>query len=625
MTKEQVPPPQQQQQQQEDMEGTGTILKNHEQANKRIVSNGSEDSTNDLVDLNLLPVLKRQKRGNDMTIYSRDYIQRLLNSEKDPGPDTINPPFKERDDFEDFMKFKRFILGHLNLTLPSKHIRLYSYLKDTYNEISRILEQSIIQKESHSVITVGPRNSFKSFLINYKLDLLSEEYHDQFITIKLNGFIHSENAAINGIATQLEHQLERINLQRNKNIVVDIGDSKSKKNRKIQQKEKTPDEENNKNAEINQNDNDNGDDSNNISSGSLTEVFEKILRLLDSASREKISNSSNQTSETTKITVVFIFDEIDTFAGPVRQTLLYNLFDMVEHARVPVCIFGNTTKLNILELLEKRVKSRFSQRVIYVPKPNSLDEFKLAIEEQLVPMEGVEIYKDIKYVSEWKLFIQTLLQDENSKLFQKVKMNYETFKSLIIFRNGITPLISNATSFDELKDMFQGMQLFTDYSINQLQSSFSARVKSLSDLELAILICSCRVALKTKDDTTNFNLTYSEYKSMVKMMNNMIPSSSTATLSSSSNNNNIFEHSMKLWSKKDIKNIWETLQALDFLTDRGAVGLRESAMAVFYASNYTLQATNMPFDLRVYQNQVTLQELRRIVPTSSIYYSWTQL
>ncbi|KAK5781601.1 origin recognition complex subunit 4 PWA37_004495 [Arxiozyma heterogenica] len=620
MTKEQ--PPQQQQQRATNISGS------LDQPNKRSMSHRNNNSTEidetstRLVGFNPLPILKRQKRENNKTIYSKDYVQKLLSGENETFTTGVESSLKDQDDFKDFVKFKEYILRHLNLTLPSKHIRLYSYLKDTYNEISRILEQSIIQKESHSVITVGPRNSFKSFLINYKLDLLSEDYRDQFITIKLNGFIHSENAAINGIATQLENQLKKINSQRNNSTHININSSRLEDNKRKEREEETKEKSTKKNTDnsdvsVNQDDN-----SNNISSGSLTEVFEKILRLLDSASKEKISSSTSKTSETTKITVVFIFDEIDTFAGPVRQTLLYNLFDMVEHARVPVCIFGNTTKLNILELLEKRVKSRFSQRIIYIPKINSLDNFKLAIEEQLVPMEGIDNYKNIKYVKEWKTFIQILLQDEDSKLFQNIKINYETFKSLITFRNGITPLIVEATSFKDLKDMFQSMELFTKYNVNQLQSSLSARVKSLSNLELAILICSCRVALKTKDDTTNFNLTYSEYKSMVKLMNSMIPSSSTTTLF---NNSNIFEHSMKLWSKKDIKNIWETLQALDFLTDRGAVGLRESAIAVFYASNYTLQGTNMPFDLRVYQNQVTLQELRRIVPSSSIYYSWTQL
>lgn len=538
------------------------------------------DSNTGLVELNS-PALKIHKHKED-TIYSIENVKKLLKN--------TNSLLPRKQIDNDFTKLRDHILSHINLTLPSNHIRLYSYLNDTYNEISRILDQSIIQKESHSVITVGPRNSFKTFLIDHKLSLLSEDYQNQFITIKLNGFIHSENAAINGIATQLETQLEKLH---------GVKENLSPTN---EDEESTT----------------------NISSGSLTEVFEKILRLLDSASREKIINPDHNGNgeTTTKVTVVFIFDEIDTFAGPVRQTLLYNLFDMVEHARVPVCIFGNTTKLNILELLEKRVKSRFSQRIIYTPHITTLDKFKVTIEEQLIPLEGIEEYKDIKYMKEWKHLIKSLLQDENSKLFQCVKTNYETYKSLNMFKNGMIPLICRATTFNDLKDMLTNMDIFTNYNINQLQAGFSARVKSLSNLELAILICSARVALKSKEETINFNLTYVEYKAMVKAMNSMMPSTSSTNLT---NTGSILEHSIKLWSKREIKNVWESLQALDFITDRSAVGLRESAIAVFYASNYVLQGTNMPFDLRIYHNQVTLQELRRIVPTSSIYYSWTQL
>ncbi|CAL9729788.1 origin recognition complex subunit 4 [Monosporozyma unispora] len=550
-------------------------------ANKAI-----DDSNDDLLVEFDSPSMKRLKK--EETIYSTTYVKNLLNN--------TNELLSKKPSDEAFSQFQEILLSHLNFTLPSKDTRIYSYLKDTHNEISRILKQSIIQKESHSVITVGPRNSFKSFLINHELNLLSEEYQNQFITIKLNGFIHSENAAINGIATQLEAQLQRLHGS-------------------------TPNEKDETEGE-NFVDDEEQEESTNISSGSLTEVFEKILRLLDSASREKVSTSEDDASETTKITVVFVFDEIDTFAGPVRQTLLYNLFDMVEHARVPVCIFGNTTKLNILELLEKRVKSRFSQRIIYMPQINDLDKFKMAIHEQLTIPENLDLNKDTKYAEQWESFVKSLLEDEESKLFQSVKTNYETFKSLTTFRNGMIPLISTASSFEELKEMLVVMNNLTNYNTNQLQASFSARVKSLSNLELAILICAARTALKSKDEAINFNLAYVEYKSMVKAMNSLIPSSTAAALNG---NGNVLEHSMKLWSKKDVKNVWETLQALDFLTDRSAVGLRESAIAVFYASNYVLQGTNMPFDLRIYHNQVTLQELRRIVPTSSIYYSWTQL
>lgn len=482
---------------------------------------------------------------------------------------TLNPEYR---------RFRHYLLRSICQELPPEENKLLSHLREPEQEIDRILRQAIVQKESHSSIIVGPRESYKSFLLNRELNLLSQKYSGQFITIRLNGFIHSEQAAINGIATQLEQQLKNLR---------DIPDNASK--------------------------------SSDISSGSLTEVFEKILRVLDSASAAN-HQKGHKKNTTTKITVIFIFDEIDTFAGPVRQSLLYNLFDMVEHARVPVCILGCTTKLNILEYLEKRVKSRFSQRIIFMPQIENLEEF-VKITEELLTLDRPTAYH---YGEKWNRKIQGLLSDEKSELYRLVKINYETFRSIPSFRNSVLPLIYSATDFENLCHLIDTCDPIKEYMNNQLGSSLTALVGSLSDLELAILICAARTALKAKDETTNFNLTYAEYEGMTRALNARIPTVAKTGVSRDGSSV-VFDNAIKLWKKRDVKNVWETLIDLNFLTEKAAVGLRESAIAVFYASNYQLQGTTIPFDLRLYQTHITLSDLRRIVSRSSLYYPWTQL
>lgn len=477
-----------------------------------------------------------------------------------------------------FKRFKHFLLRCLYQTLPSVENRIPSHLHEVQKELDRILSQAIVQKESHSSIIVGPRESYKTFLLDHELALMANEYEGQFITIRLNGFIHSEQAAINGIATQLEQQLRELR-----------GTADDKKIKS------------------------------DISSGSLTEVFEKILRVLDSTSFSN-QRKSHKSGAANKLTVVFIFDEIDTFAGPVRQSLLYNLFDMVEHAKVPVCIFGCTTKLNILEFLEKRVKSRFSQRVIYMPQIESLEQFKKLTGELLTVPRSSEY----KYANMWNQKIEEALADEKSNFSKMAKINYETFKSLPRFKNSIIPLIHGANSFNTLCESLDSCDTIKDYAKNQLGSSLTATVASLSDLELAILICAARAVLKAKDEVMNFNLTYAEYEAMTKSLNARIPTVAKAG-TSKEGSSVLFDNAIKLWKKKDVKNVWESLINLNLLTEKSAIGLRESAMAVFYASNYQLQGTTIPFDLRQYQTQVTLSDLRRIVPKSSLFYPWTQL
>lgn len=533
--------------------------------------------------------IKFKKSKSDATVTYKE-IKTLLETIDDE-----RKPNENND--EEFIKFKTHLLRHINLKLPAGQSPVYSYLRDVKRDISRILKQSIVQKESHSVIMVGGRNSFKTYLVDHELNLLRSEYQDQFITVKLNGFVHNEKDAINGIANQLETQLKKIHdkLNNHKSKPADLS-------------KETLDEIENENS-VNA---DNLDADDNINTGSLTEIFEKILRLLDSASKTHNDNT------TTKITVIFIFDEIDTFAGPIRQTLLYNLFDMVEHARVPVCIFGNTTKLNILELLEKRVKSRFSQRIINIPQIKSLDDFKQNFSEQLIPM-GCETLFDA-YGEKWSKLVNEQLNKEDSNLFQQLKNNFDTFKSLKMFKNAFLPLIFNSYNYQQLNDNLIFKNPYLEYVNNQSNTDFTVLVKSLSDLEVAILICAARTALKSKDNNVNFHLMYVEYENMIKTMKSRIPSSG-----STFNIINNMESAIKLWSKADVKNIWESLQDLSIIVEKSDVGLRESAIAVFYASNYDLQNQNVPFDLRVYHTQVTLQELRRILPKSLIFYPWTQL
>ncbi|KAJ2938330.1 hypothetical protein O0L34_g13248 [Tuta absoluta] len=54
------------------------------------------------------------------------------------------------------------------------------------------------------------------------------------------------------------------------------------------------------------------------------------------------------------------------------QTLLYNLFDVTQSQQAPMCVLGITNRIDVMDLLEKRVKSRFSHRHIFI-FPNEQD------------------------------------------------------------------------------------------------------------------------------------------------------------------------------------------------------------------------------------------------------------
>lgn len=88
--------------------------------------------------------------------------------------------------------------------------------------------------------------------------------------------------------------------------------------------------------------------------GSFAENLAFLLACLKSGEKE------------TSKSVIFVLDEFDLFCFHHNQTILYNLFDVSQSAQAPICVLGLTCRLDVIELLEKRVKSRFSHRQIFI-------------------------------------------------------------------------------------------------------------------------------------------------------------------------------------------------------------------------------------------------------------------
>jgi origin recognition complex subunit 4 len=64
--------------------------------------------------------------------------------------------------------------------------------------------------------------------------------------------------------------------------------------------------------------------------------------------------------------VVFVLDEFDVFACNAKKTL-YNIVDTMHSNKCTMAIIGQTTRRDCVDLLEKRMKSRFSHRIFFCP------------------------------------------------------------------------------------------------------------------------------------------------------------------------------------------------------------------------------------------------------------------
>ena len=90
--------------------------------------------------------------------------------------------------------------------------------------------------------------------------------------------------------------------------------------------------------------------------GSLSEKLKEMCDILKSV--------STKSEGCTKF--IFVIDCLEAFIEQDNQLLLYTLFESSRENDIPVCVIGVSRVLDVLEKMEKRVKSRFSQRVICV-------------------------------------------------------------------------------------------------------------------------------------------------------------------------------------------------------------------------------------------------------------------
>lgn len=134
-----------------------------------------------------------------------------------------------------------------------------------------------------------------------------------------------------------------------------------------------------------------------------------LLALLSHPS-EISGNPNDQTAKS----VVFILDEFDLFTTHSRQTLLYNLFDIAQARKAPIAVLGLTTRVDVVEALEKRVKSRFSHRYVHLSLPRNVPAFwdicKAGLTTDSDELEGASIDTSVEGLSEFISYWQDMIE-----------------------------------------------------------------------------------------------------------------------------------------------------------------------------------------------------------------------
>ncbi|KAK9873813.1 hypothetical protein WA026_002171 [Henosepilachna vigintioctopunctata] len=306
-----------------------------------------------------------------------------------------------------------------------ENINLTSY-EDQRLKVSTLIQSTVEYGEANSALVIGPRGSGKTTLVQ---DVLKEvtskkSFIDNSFLVELNGLIHTnDNLALKSIT----RQMNLLNVVEGKVF------------------------------------------------GSFAENFAFLLASLKSGQKESSKS------------VIFILDEFDFFCAHHNQTLLYNLFDISQSAQTAICVLGITCRLDVMELLEKRIKSRFSHRQIFTFADTHSDENQL-FEAQLKNVnELLTIAKSVKglstsYKNNWNKHIQDLMKNKQMKNIIQRLIDINIDKNCL--KNFLTSVILNLQDDDAVLSVSQfqeQLELFErDEKVQVL--------KDLNVLELCLII-----------------------------------------------------------------------------------------------------------------------------------------
>lgn len=197
-------------------------------------------------------------------------------------------------------------------------------LESEYNKVNHLIEQTVTVGEGNSMLLLGSRGSGKTAVVETIISSLAKQHSNEFHVIRLSGFLHTDDRlALREMWRQLGRETHT------------------------------------------------EDDTAKVSS--YADTMATLLALLSHP--EELFGTGNGETVTAAKSIVILLDEFDLFVTHPRQTLLYNLFDIAQARKAPIAVIGLTTKVDVTEMLEKRVKSRFSHRYVYMPLPRSLETF----------------------------------------------------------------------------------------------------------------------------------------------------------------------------------------------------------------------------------------------------------
>ncbi|KAN0026730.1 hypothetical protein ACTFIV_007720 [Dictyostelium citrinum] len=242
-------------------------------------------------------------------------------------------------------------------------------------------------------------------------------------------------------------------------------------------------------------------------------TFEFIREKLGKDTLESQINTSTKKIQLQKLPVVILIEELElmlTSSSTSKQGLFYNLLDLSHYKNVSLSFIATTSHLDIVDMFEKRIKSRFTQESIKIP-PLSFDSIQI-IFKNLISLP--ESFDDEEYRDTWNSHVEKSLK--STSVIENFKKYYRLYNRVNNYHLLVHEIIENLDYYDK-ENKWINSKIINDAFEYLYQDDIEIMLKSLPVLEFTILGCilNTKVGTNINDDYITFDeLYYGEYKKL---------------------------------------------------------------------------------------------------------------
>ena len=443
-----------------------------------------------------------QQSEEDDLLFDRNTPQDILQSLKLPTSSILSDQAYTEDSSEIVAK-KAEVLSRLT----SQTLTTPAYLSTQYETLHTLLSTTVTEGESNSILLLGARGSGKSLLIDTAVADLSSKHSTDFHVVRLNGFFQTDDKLA----------LREIWRQLGREMAIDETET----------------------GEV---------------MGSYADTMASLLSLLSHADEMDVDPNTVDVDGAAKAakSVIIILDEFDLFTTHPRQTLLYNLFDIAQSKKAPIAIIGCSTRMDVVDCLEKRVKSRFSHRWLHIPMMKTLSTFQEAV-QQILTVE--ETGTEQEEARRWNEHIKSTFLP-SPQIQTLIQQTYHTTKSLPDVLMALYTSIATLSTTQRASDSkTKAKHHMTTPSFTNPTSirppSLLTLLPTLPTLQLSLLTTAARLETIYSLPQINFTATHTHLTSLITSTKLRLSNAHTGVAGAAA--------TLRSWNKDTGVSAWEDL------------------------------------------------------------------